>query len=166
MPKPISGSVEVDVFDLTIDVCVLISASLTKDTTGLKKPCKDLAERIADEYGSYFVALDNRILAQYGARTPAGRYGRNWLIRVLSTAKYKKVTPVRTERATEERLRKNRFGGSSFGEDIKYVEVARATRCRVLVSHDAHFVDHRDLLKAKPIRVEVRSPQEALDLPS
>ncbi len=165
MPKQTSASPKPDVCDLTIDVCILISASATKDRTGLKKPCKDLAERIADKYSNYFVALDKRISAQYCIRIPPGRYGRSWLGRIFSGGKYKEVPPVRTEKATEEKLRTKRFGGKNYEEDIKYVEVARATQCRVLVSHDSHFLAAKSILKTKPIGVKVRSPQEAVDLP-
>lgn len=165
MPKRTSGSVDTEVFDLTIDVCILISASKAKDTTRFKKPCKDLMERIADEDSNHFVALDKRISAQYNNRIPHGKYGRNWLGRVYSTRKYRVVTPVQTEKAVEERLRRERFGGKGYRDDIKYVEVARGTQCHILVSHDVHFLEAKSIIKKKPICVDVRSPQEALDLP-
>lgn len=164
MPKPRSISSSEEPLDLTIDVCVLISAWEKCSRSGQKKPCKDLTRRIVD-CDNHLLALDKkrRILAQYKQKCPKDSL--RWLALIASRDKIVWKDPRPLKQATEDKLRKARFGGKEYREDIKYVEVARATECHILVSHDSHFLNGKHVLKAKPIGVYVRSPRGALDFP-
>ena len=164
MPRRKHASDTERFWDLTLDVCVLMSA-WQRGTTQQKKPCLDLTRRIADNEDC-FLALDTkqRILTQYQRRNPND--APRWLQHLASRNKIMLVDPKPLKRADDEKLGKARFGGKNYKEDVKYVEVARATACHVVVSHDAHFRNAKDILKTKSIGVDVRSPQEALDLTS
>jgi len=166
LPKPRSASSSEELLDLTIDMCVLVSAWETGDSAGQKEPCNELTRRIV-ACNNHRLALDEKkkIYEQYKRMCPEDSH--RWLAQLASQGKIVWKDPLPLKKATEEELRKHRFGGGGRGyqEDIKYVEVARATTCHILVSHDSHFLDARAILKAKPIGVQIRSPQEALHLP-
>jgi hypothetical protein len=151
-------------------MCVLVSAWERGNSAGQKKPCDDLTRRIV-ACSNHRLALDKktRIRTQYERMCPED--SRRWLTQLASQDKIVSRDPVPLNQSAEEKLRKSGFGsgGTGYQEDIKYVEVARATTCRILVSHESHFQKKhiKDILKAKRIgiKVKVRSPQEALALP-
>jgi hypothetical protein len=138
-------------YDLTLDVCVLMSGS------GIGNPqyrntCFDLMNRMLN-VDNYKLALDERgrIKHQYLAKNGQGTFGHHFVIKMALTEKTVTIPWRNLRDSIRVKLEKRGFTRNS--EDYKYVICASGTCCNKLVSHEPHFFNVGHILRRIPVRV-------------
>lgn len=144
--------------DLTVDVGVVMSGS------GLGAPehrqsSLDLMKAVESET-AFLLALDSkgRIRHQYNLMVKRG-FGYYWLQRLAAKGSITVVKWKRLNRGAVVALVERHFDP----EDMKYVETAAGTSCKILVSHDPDYSPSVRKVLRKSLGVKVLHAKEAAD---
>lgn len=146
-------------YDLTLDVCVLITGSGNSDPGTCKAygdGCLQLMKKMKDS-DQYYLAWDdrNKIKQQYGDKLGPS-YGRYFVKEMADKDKIITIPWQDLNRGIKVKLAENSFTQDS--DDYKYVVVAARTCCRQLISHERHFFNVQRILRK--IKVLVLLPHQ------
>lgn len=150
-------------FDLTVDVGVLMIAFRVSDLGDTGNACSRLAHKV-NSAPRYSLAWDKGglIKYQYNEKLKNNTGYMYWLKQLASKDKIKTVTRIHVNRGTVTRLNEAHF--NSRGEDFKYVQTAAATKCKILVSRDPDYSRGVRRILRRKLSVVVRQAQACLAL--
>ena len=135
-------------YDLTLDVCVLITGSGNSDPDTCKTygyDCFQLMKKMVDS-DQYYLALDdrNKIKQQYDDKLGPS-YGKYFVKAMAGKDKTITIPWKDLNRGIKVKLAENGFTQDS--DDYKYVVVAAGTCCGQLISHERHFFNVKGILR-------------------
>lgn len=165
MPKQTSNSSTavspLQIEDLTLDVCVLMSGSgISDDDTcsRYKGMCLELMKRMMAAKGFYLV-LDARkkIEIQYESKLRFDTFGHFFVKQMVSQNKVARVPWTDINKGVKVKLECRGF--TRDNEDYKFVVASSSSSSKKLITHEAHFFAVRHILKSVPVRVLL--PSEA-----
>ncbi|MBN1857496.1 MAG: hypothetical protein JW846_11160 [Dehalococcoidia bacterium] len=135
--------------DLTVDVCVLMSAA-TPGANNLCCDCGQLLQRMTNST-NYVLAVDDRdkIATQYREKCKFGTPGHHFYINMVLMGKVINVPWRRLNQGIKVQL--NNRGFTQDTDDYKYVVVAQSTNCRTIATHDRHFAAVESILRRLPV---------------
>ena len=135
--------------DLTVDVCVLMSAAAPGDSD-LCCDCEHLLQRMMGS-PNYALAVDNgdRIATQYLEKCKNGTTGHHFYITMVNRDKLIEIPWRPLNQGVKVRL--NNRGFTQNSDDYKYVVVAQGTGCKAIATHDPHFAGVQSILRRIPV---------------
>ena len=136
-------------YDLTLDVCILISGSGIGNKN-YENQCIDLIKRVMSTE-KYYLALDKKgkIKFQYIQKLKWGTLGHHFVQRMADMERIKIVPWQDLNRNIRVKLEQQGF--TRGDEDYKYVVVASGTCCNKLISHEPHFFNVQHILRKIPV---------------
>ena len=140
--------------ELTIDICILRSASQTGDTAHFQ-PSINLLKSMATRSG-ILLCLDSRgkIDEQYLRHMKHGTFGHQWYILMISKNRCAHIEWTNLDRGVRTALKEAHFD-SSTGEDYKYVITAAGSATKLIVSHDPDYSPEVRRILRKRLEVRV-----------
>ncbi len=153
---------DIQMIDLTLDVCILISGSgLGGDNNKYKNSCHDILVGLIGNPELY-LAIDKRgkIEYQYRDKLKQGTLGHHFLAQMASMNKIVFIPWQNLDNGTRTQLKEAHFDP----EDYKYVQNASGTKCKILSSHDNSDYSPKvcSIIK-KRLGVEVKDPDECVE---
>ena len=148
-------------YDLTIDICVLMSGSGTGNKKYRQTSLALLEKMKGRKYFS--LALDNRrkILNQYWEKLK-GTYGEIWIRDMIVKGKINIVPWRNINRSIIVALQEVHFPVGT--EDFNYVVTASGTNCKCLVSHDRHYSNRACRVLRRKLEIRVKTAYECHNL--
>lgn len=149
-------------YDLTIDICVLMSGSRIGNIHYFQSSF-DLMKKMESD-NKFKLALDQRkkIYNQYLKKLKEGTYGHQWLILMASKKKIRIIPWKYIQRGIKGELERARFPIGT--EDFNYVVTAAGTICKFLVSHDPHYSNKACRILRRKLGIRVKEACECQEL--
>lgn len=149
-------------YDLTVDICVLMSGSNIGNKNYLQ-PSRTLMKTMKSKK-KFFLAVDKKekILKQYLKNLKQGTYGHQWIREMAEKNKIKVIPWIYINRGIKSALGKARFPVKH--EDFNYVVTAAGTNCKFLVSHDPDFYGRASIVLRRKLGIRIKAACECHDL--
>jgi len=148
-------------YDLTIDICVLMSGSGIGNKN--YRQTSLILMKIMKKRKNFSFAVDDRkkIFNQYWQKLK-GTYGESWIRNMIEKEKVKIIPWRHIDRSIKIELRGVRFPIGT--EDFNYVVTASGTNCKFLVSHDPHYSNEACRILRRKLEIRVKTAHECHNL--